>query len=80
MSELLFRTLASLRYHKARGRFLDWVRKGFDFLVVLAGASATSTLIGGDVTLTGFLSLTTAVIGALQLLLGLQVAKAQLLQ
>lgn len=71
LDDLEFHALRGIRYHEARGAFLDLQRRILDFAVIVLGAGAVTTLIANSQFWGAVLNLSTAAIGALQLVANL---------
>jgi hypothetical protein len=71
VDDLEFHALRGIRYHEARGAFLDLQRRILDFAVIVLGAGAVTTLIAQSPFWGAVLNVSTAAIGALQLVANL---------
>lgn len=70
LDDVEFHALRAIRYHEARRRTLDLRRRWLDFLVVVGGAGATTSLIGSAGGIAAGIGLVLAAIGGLQLVAG----------
>lgn len=71
LGDLEFHALRGIRYHEARGAFLDLQRRILDFAVVVLGAGAVTSLFAQSNAWAAGLNVATAAIGALQLVANL---------
>lgn len=71
LDDLEFHALRAIRYHEARGSFLDLVRRTLDFAVIALGTTAIASLFAERSAGAVALNVATALIGALQLVANL---------
>jgi len=71
LDDLEFHCVRALRYHEARAAFLDLWRRILDFAVIVLGAGAVTTLIAQSPFWGAVLNVSTAAIGAIQLVASL---------